>query len=383
LFLTRESLCSDPRDRIYGVLGLLSAEEKEKWAIQPDYSATPETIYTHIIGRSVEISPRLDFLLLCGTPGSSLNLPSWVPDLSLSQRGLRALCFDASGKSYHEAQCSGGVLQIRCTDRGTVDNVSDVVPLDATLQKASAIFHKWAPPDLLDAPYGPGGSMLDACVRTVVANQIDHHQDVSFAATLIDGKHAFHHYIWLSQDPGPSVDTKIALYLELFLRCVSGRCIFSTNEGYIGVGMEATKAGDRICVALGCSTPLVIRPSSGDEKYYCLVGPSYVHGLMATEAFLGSLPEGWEGKWVQFGGDARYAYYRNGVATFEDPRLGLLPPEWSLCNVDLEGEESPDSLQDVMFENSDTGKKQYHDPRLTSALLLKEGKVLIKEIGLV
>ena len=104
---------------------------------------------------------------------------------------------------------------------------------------------------------------------------------------------------------------------------------------------------------------------------------------MATEAFLGSLPEGWEGKWVQFGGDARYAYYRNGVATFEDPRLGLLPPEWSLCNVDLEGEESPDSLQDVMFENSDTGKKQYHDPRLTSALLLKEGKVLIKEIGLV
>ena len=139
LFLTRESLCSDPRDRIYGVLGLLSAEEKEKWAIRPDYSTTPETIYTHIIERSLVVSPRLDFLLLCGTPGSSLNLPSWVPDLSLSQRGLRALCFDASGKSHHEASCSGGVLWVRSIDRGTVHNVSAVVPLNATLQEASAI----------------------------------------------------------------------------------------------------------------------------------------------------------------------------------------------------------------------------------------------------
>jgi hypothetical protein len=357
LFLTRESLCSDPRDRIYGVLGLLSAEEKEKWAIRPDYSTTPETIYTHIIERSLVVSPRLDFLLLCGTPGSSLNLPSWVPDLSLSQRGLRALCFDASGKSHHEASCSGGVLWVRSIDRGTVHNVSAVVPLNATLQEASAIFREWAPPDFLDTPYGPGGSMLDAYVRTVVGNQIDHHQDVSFAATLIDGKRAFLDNIWLGQDPELSVDTKIALYLELFLRCVSGRCIFSTNGGYVGVGIEATKAGDRICVALGCSSPLVIRPSSGDGKYYCLVGPSYVHGLMATEAFLGPLPESWEGKWIQFGGDARYAYYRNGVATFEDPRLGLLPPEWGLCNVDLEGEDSHDGLQDIMFENNQTGKK--------------------------
>jgi hypothetical protein len=48
----------------------------------------------------------------------------------------------------------------------------------------------------------------------------------------------------------------------------------------------------------------------------------------------------------------------------------------------LEGEEIPDCFQDIIFENNKTGKKQYYNLRLTSALLLKERGVLIKEIAL-
>jgi hypothetical protein len=56
---------------------------------------------------------------------------------------------------------------------------------------------------------------------------------------------------------------------------------FSTRLHYIGVGPTRMENGDVLCVILGCSVPVVLRPCGGQYQF---VGPCYVFGLMEGEA---------------------------------------------------------------------------------------------------
>jgi hypothetical protein len=96
LTLTRSLHASDPRDRLYGLLGI---DEGKDIAIHPDYRAPVSTVYTDFAVSWMETRNNLD--LLCETgigyvsledqvePPENINyeaqisvmIPSWVPDL--------------------------------------------------------------------------------------------------------------------------------------------------------------------------------------------------------------------------------------------------------------------------------------------------------------
>ncbi|RFN54181.1 hypothetical protein FIE12Z_1307 [Fusarium flagelliforme] len=57
---------------------------------------------------------------------------------------------------------------------------------------------------------------------------------------------------------------------------------FITEKSYVGVGPRCMKAGDKVCILFGGSTPYVIRPTSIPDEYLYL-GPAYVHGIMDGE----------------------------------------------------------------------------------------------------
>ena len=42
--------------------------------------------------------------------------------------------------------------------------------------------------------------------------------------------------------------------------------------------------GDVVCILLGCSVPVLLRPSTDQKSCYEVVGESYVHGVMEGEA---------------------------------------------------------------------------------------------------
>lgn len=63
-------------------------------------------------------------------------------------------------------------------------------------------------------------------------------------------------------------------------QAVSGRRIFRTENGYIGLCPQFAKVGDRIVVFAGGRVPLVLRSSGKDWR---LVGNAYVHGIMKGE----------------------------------------------------------------------------------------------------
>ncbi|KAL2063855.1 hypothetical protein VTL71DRAFT_4349 [Oculimacula yallundae] len=80
LALLRRSRSTDPRDMVYGLLGLIS-----QTSIQPDYSnANMQDVYLGLVHHCITEENSLDIITLCWKTGRNPSLPSWVPDWSES-----------------------------------------------------------------------------------------------------------------------------------------------------------------------------------------------------------------------------------------------------------------------------------------------------------
>jgi hypothetical protein len=58
-----------------------------------------------------------------------------------------------------------------------------------------------------------------------------------------------------------------------------------TQMNRIGLGPRTVKEGDLICVLLGCSVPVILRPATDPTLAGCyhFIGDAYVHGVMDGE----------------------------------------------------------------------------------------------------
>lgn len=69
----------------------------------------------------------------------------------------------------------------------------------------------------------------------------------------------------------------------LALGPTSGRVLFLTATGFIGLAPYGTRAGDLVYLILGVSVPYCLRPLP-DNVGFELVGEAYVQGIMQGEA---------------------------------------------------------------------------------------------------
>jgi hypothetical protein len=83
---TTRCLCYDPRDRVYGILSLLSNHYRKN--IEVDYSGSCEEVYKDLMIYCAQEYGRMELLRFCIIRESSspLKLPSWVPDLLFPTR---------------------------------------------------------------------------------------------------------------------------------------------------------------------------------------------------------------------------------------------------------------------------------------------------------
>ncbi len=102
---------TDPRDKIYGILGLLS---DEILPVQPDYNRTVSQVYMDAVFSDSEPKNQLKFLCMRGLESFrsswTLELPSWVPDFTRDHHLSSMVRFNASGDSvadYHFSPDSG------------------------------------------------------------------------------------------------------------------------------------------------------------------------------------------------------------------------------------------------------------------------------------
>jgi hypothetical protein len=339
--------------------------------IIPDYSKTKEEVYEDFVRRHIESSQRLDILALCELQNSSSDLPTWVPDLSVPKLSLNLCVGEACGRSRHEGSFSNTDkgLHLCGVYAGTIKYVGNSVPHTAMLSEILALCRSWEISGTLVGNYSGGCTAPDAYLKTIVCGWIkDDIPPASGAApTMEECRNSFSSL--LQQGYVNRTNHNFAYWMS---RCLRGRGFCITSQGHIGVFPAAVQAGDQICVALSCNTPLLVRPVLGHNTYYRLVGECYVNGLMDGEVLIGSLPNLWE--WGQTDNNENRVYidgYKN--PTLEDPRLGPLPQGWRKYHKGGHEFDEVGNFSDFGFENAEAGSETRVDPRLTKDALIKRG----------
>ena len=78
----RQMQATDPRDKVYALLGILSEETRAKLAIEPDYKLTTAECYTRAAAAVLSCRGNLDSLAVVSRDAAhgAMGLPSWVHD---------------------------------------------------------------------------------------------------------------------------------------------------------------------------------------------------------------------------------------------------------------------------------------------------------------
>jgi hypothetical protein len=381
---TRESLCSDPRDRVYAILSLL--DENISQGIVPNYILSPEDVYKDFTLHCIKKLSNLDILRLCTRRGQLLT--SWVPNLSIPCPTVPFLWCYASGNSTHEfCDSMNGSLNIRGVHASSINHVTNGAPHGAKLPETLSLCSDWEPEDVVSAPYKHGGTMLDAYLTTLVGGlTYELMPSNSGSAPSIQSCRSFF-FNCIRGRESEGLSRGELEYVGKMLSNLPGRAFFTTADGYIEICPADARCDDYICVILGSEVPLVLRPLSSHNGQYQLVGECYVHGLMFAEGLLGPIPRSWERHSVRARGQVDTIWKHGDNKTHDDPRLGPLPADWR--RIYFDGDKVQDKPFDrdgnphpTYFEQDSTGIRTWDDPRLKPEALVAKG-VDIKEFILV
>ncbi|KAE9378931.1 HET-domain-containing protein [Stipitochalara longipes BDJ] len=300
---------SDPRDLIYGILGIVNV--KASIEIGVDYSNSVARVYRDFAKLVILDSKRLDILLLVHNDGSNMEgLPSWVPDWSkalkrhmhlhrrsmLINRGL----WDADRLRTPQCSFAGedrfvviAGLNIGCISR---TRASAYKGEDDKLECIADTFFDW-----LSIINNTGGDMYEnalALAEILAAGKYRSKGRYRSKLEALIGA-----FVRLAaQKPADSIDVRLKEYLrfnnELFeskdeidvwkevyisnaSNCTWDRCLILSDSGSFGLAPGIAVEGDILCIPLGCMSPVILRPC---EDYYTLIGEVRVHGFMHGEA---------------------------------------------------------------------------------------------------
>ncbi|KAE8453859.1 hypothetical protein EG329_007635 [Mollisiaceae sp. DMI_Dod_QoI] len=357
--------CTDPRDKIYGILNMLSPELSR--AITVDYNLETGELFKEAILAHMHLTKRVNLLRHCQLKNRMRNCPSWVPGWKSTDNFYRVSVSNARQVSGYSASqleyCAPDILRVVGLHGGVV---ATTTRLQGTMGDICRTIRQCEPDGLFRDDYVDGEPLLGAFLEVVTGGQLRERFPQSLVPTLSALRNGYKDV----ESGNASLDTILGHYkrnLEL-----QGLWMFTTQDGRLGAARCEVKPGDIIGVMLGCDEPLLLRSFSPVTQYY-LVGPCFVQGFMDGERFLGALQKPW--RLQIFGDDAVIFvpwYYNDETkaSTREDPRLPPLSPEWTSMQRKRAQE---DSYSLCEFQNVETGETINYDPRMTPEALRERG----------
>jgi hypothetical protein len=305
---------SDPRDKLYGILGLGSVDMTT--LVRPDYSLPTEKVYEKFVVSLLEHTKVLDvFSYLRPHQRSKSLMPSFVPDWHSdlenkppwTPRPSLVSAYNTSLDSEVVFKAEAGVLFIRGRIFDTVKRIAT-----APLLNPTTTCHD---PRILDemlnmarmppgnVAYGHGdreqfwlAMWADICMDHVhVAAQLDdlqasEHISASYRRM---GSVPRQHYENYEQFVRSLADGDMKVYTReinkpgnaemeaaVSLANASRRGMI-TDTGCFGLIPMDADVGDVVAVLTGGRVPIILRPEGG---YYTVVGDAYVHGIMDGQA---------------------------------------------------------------------------------------------------
>ncbi|KAI9693557.1 MAG: hypothetical protein M1820_009172 [Bogoriella megaspora] len=327
----RECKCSDPRDRVYALLGLISEKEK-RVNIIPDYTKTPSQVYQSVVAAYLQNIKRLDPLSTCemlddNSTGS--DAPSWVPDWSKPRITMPLHLKRHPEIMDAQAEIIGD--EIICAKGIRISTIKSVVQVDipdeASMEAVVEHIKRVAPSDVLNTS-PERASTVDAFCRTLVADHFRERWNPPDGQEAIEseGRQLIASILNTSFSAQQQIQNlpTATRYLSLVRSYSVGRSLAATEDGGFGLVPSSAKPGDSICLLLGCKSPLILQPlnDSRDPQHH-LVGEGYFDSYMAAEPFLGTLPEQFRNITTYDDGNfvAGFLDRSNGEIQFEDPRL--------------------------------------------------------------
>ena len=329
-------LATDPRDRIFSLLGIPSRGIDTGTALfmYPDYERSLASIYIEIATKILWQDRHLR--LLSGVQhGATIDpeYPSWVPrwhESAYESFGFRDEQSNYANKGeFFEPSADDTFGDDPSPTLAVTGIFNDTVGAIGPVMKEGELDRRAFDPDLLSAFANIMNEMSsrDKNYRTSWNAGDEKHvlftsEDcITSNATLVPGKYrqrdetespqrgclgesllywrersmwhdsseAFQSddadlvdwYQKRTRDPEDSercLGTLYALY---------GRRIFLTEDGTAGLGPQAMLPGDMVCVLYGANVPFILRRCWDEEKeqrYYLLVGECFVVGIMEGEA---------------------------------------------------------------------------------------------------
>jgi hypothetical protein len=308
LSYTSEFRATDPRDRIYGKLGL-HAFSRSGMRIEPDYDKTVKEVYRDFAVLGMNHYANLEILSFAGLKDRMRHdVPSWVPQwdknlvsTSISVQGSEPFStwtwnatdnipLETPAKFRNDSLFVKGV---------TLDQIHRLIKLDSAewrrtelSSEHNPLYQMWRQLKVTDGhevndPSNLGNPRFWMCAASIVAGVDFANRRVTkiwdkFQANILslidviaserDNQDA--------EDSGQSSTTWFE-YRHQAHKFATGRVLFETSSGYIGLGPESLQRGESVCVLYGGKVPYILHRGNG---FHTLVGESYVHGFMDREA---------------------------------------------------------------------------------------------------
>ena len=291
---TMTFLATDPRDKVFALLGL--AHESDRLAILPDYSKTAKEVFAEL---AVYLISKNINMIYFNTDSPDHDLPSWVPDWSWWTRrwplwspGLYRAAGETvqAGRFSSDLACTLPALlidRISVTDE-FVPRGPDVIfynesHLSVVVDKIEALIRKAIeeqPSNSNIAALDP--EKFDALWRTLVIDILGTRPSPvpeSYGEIFQVFRGRSEVPAAFRPDLSPEQRTKeFVKPFELNMQStMSDQRFFITHGGRIGIGPRHLMQEDPIVVFWGADMPCVLREMGGKSR---LLGAAYVHGVM-------------------------------------------------------------------------------------------------------
>lgn len=277
---------SDPRDKIYSLLGL--AIDRDQLDLPIDYTMNVEDLYFTALHRSLMASSDNVAFLMHNFSNKAFNLPSWVPDWSNWVYGSLGVfnesIYLASGETQPELQVHeaerrldiSGCLVDRITAVGSPigphyrrDHPDDIPSRQKWLGEQEALIAPLS-------PYPGGIDVTDALWRTLIGDMTFEQKAATDDYRLLFDTHK------KSQEDLTADDHVMAKeFIDAVRRKSRNRRLATTERGYLAAVPENSAVGDTVCMIQGAKNLFVIREK--ELQRFILIGLAYVHGLMTGE----------------------------------------------------------------------------------------------------
>lgn len=240
LDLSRSKGCSDPRDKIYGLLGMTTTEFRSK--ITVDYLKPVEEVYRQAFLAHLSITHRLEFLKHCDLGNRQIKGPSWVPDWSRTEFAAPILSEQMSSgvsRAWYTT-LEPGILEVIGTCQTRIKTISEAAP--KAQGKPLLAIREWYGHLPEDQHYVTGEDRDVAFILTICMNRVRHRMPFSHSLDVEQWLKLLRKYLDLTKD---SKDDSIYNERETanIIQKVQGRRFFTTEDGHIGTAPAGAQVG--------------------------------------------------------------------------------------------------------------------------------------------